>query len=158
MCPGAAQPFADRFVFVGDCGVTRFFKDGVGSAYRAAKAAAVTAVFQGISADDFRRHYWPVCRALSVDNTIAKLIFSVIGLIQKMRFSRRAVVRLVNEEQQKKDGQRHLSMVMWDMYTGSSPYREILLRTLHPGFWVPFLWELAVSLTIDRKPVTDIGD
>ena len=43
---GAVQPFADRLVFIGDCGVSRLYKDGIGAAYRTAKAAAVTAVFR----------------------------------------------------------------------------------------------------------------
>jgi flavin-dependent dehydrogenase len=147
---GAVQPFADRIVFLGDCGVTRFYKDGIGSAYRAAKAAATTAVFQGISAEDFGRHYGPICRRLSIDNVIGKLVFAVVRQIQKRRFARRAVVRMVSREQQKEGGDRRLSMVMWDMYTGGSPYGEILLRTLHPAFWVPFLADCAVSLVTPR--------
>jgi flavin-dependent dehydrogenase len=147
---GAVQPFGDRIVFVGDCGVTRFNKDGIGSAYRAAKAAATTAIFQGISAADFRRHYWPFCRALNTDNIIGNLVFAIVGLIQKMRFTRRAVLRTVTREQQREGGHRRMSMLMWDMYTGGAPYREIFLRTLHPGFWAPFLWDIVVSLTSHR--------
>lgn len=64
---GAVQPFGDRIVFVGDCGVTRLYKDGIGAAYRTAKSAAAAAVFQGISAQDFRRHYLPACRAIQGD-------------------------------------------------------------------------------------------
>jgi flavin-dependent dehydrogenase len=147
---GAVQPFTDRIVFLGDCGVTRFYKDGIGSAYRAAKAVATTALFQGISAEDFSRHYGPVCRRLSVDNLLGKLVFAVVRQIQRRRFARRAVVRMVSREQQREGGDRRLSMVMWDMYTGGSPYGEILLRTLHPAFWVPFLADCAVSLVGKR--------
>jgi len=35
---GAVEPFADRLVFIGDCGVARLYKDGIGSAYRTAEA------------------------------------------------------------------------------------------------------------------------
>ena len=143
---GAAQPFADRIVFIGDCGVTRFNKDGIGSAYRAAKVAATTAIFHGISEADFREHYGPFCRALSTDNIIGRLIFRIVGLIQKMRFARRAVWRMVVREQKMEGGTRHMSMLMWDMYTGGAPYREILLRCFHPGFWAPFVRDLVVSL------------
>lgn len=143
---GAVQPYGDRIVFIGDCGVTRFYKDGIGSAYRAAKAAAVTAIFEGVAASDFKRSYWPVCRALKVDNSIAKVVFAVVRQIQKRRFARRAVLSMVTREQGEQDRHQRLSMVMWDMYTGSSPYGEILLRTLHPGFWIRFLWELGVAL------------
>ena len=37
---GVDKPYADRTVFIGDSGVTRLYKDGLGAAYRAAKAAA----------------------------------------------------------------------------------------------------------------------
>jgi hypothetical protein len=154
---GAVQPFTDRIVFLGDCGVTRFYKDGIGSAYRAAKAVATTAVFQGISAEDFGRHYGPVCRGLSIDNLIGKLVFAVVRQIQKRRFARSAVVRMVSREQQKEGEHRRLSMVMWDMYTGGSPYGEILLRTLHPAFWISFLGDCAVSLATTRQPASRHG-
>jgi hypothetical protein len=36
----AAVPYGDRLVFIGDCGTTRRFKDGIGAAYRTAQAAA----------------------------------------------------------------------------------------------------------------------
>jgi flavin-dependent dehydrogenase len=147
---GATRPFADRVVFVGDCGVTRYYKDGIGSAYRAAKSAAVTAVFQGVSASDFEDHYWPVCRSLNYDNILAKVVFGVIGLIQKMTFARRAVLRTIRREQEQEGANRRLSMIMWDMYTGSAPYGSIFVRTLHPAFWVRFLMDLAVSLVSKR--------
>jgi flavin-dependent dehydrogenase len=147
---GAVQPFADRIVFVGDCGVARFNKDGIGSAYRTAKAAATTAIFQGISAADFSQHYWPVCRALRTDNIIGRVVFTIAHQIQRWRFTRRALLRVITREQRKGSDRQPMSMVMWDMFTGGAPYREIFLRTLHPAFWVPFLWDVIVSLISNR--------
>ncbi|MFC2029389.1 hypothetical protein ACFLWA_01525 [Chloroflexota bacterium] len=147
---GAEHPYGDRIVFIGDSGVTRFYKDGIGSAYRMAKAAASTVVFQGISAADFEQHYLPLCRAHKTDNAIAKLIFGIVHQIQRWHFTRRAVVRMITKEQNQSGGQQRLSAMMWDMYTGSSPYREILLRSMHPGFWAPFVWYCAVSLVTRR--------
>jgi flavin-dependent dehydrogenase len=95
---GSTQPFGDRIVFIGDCGVSRLYKDGIGAAYRSAKAAARTAIFQGISANDFRRYYLPFCRKMEFDNRIDNC-FSIIGQIKKMRFARRAVLRMVSREQ-----------------------------------------------------------
>jgi len=71
----AATPFLDRVVLVGDCGATRLYKDGIGAAYRTAKAAARTAVFNGVSARDFQKHYWPVYRSIAADNRFGGLIF-----------------------------------------------------------------------------------
>jgi hypothetical protein len=143
---GAFQPYADRFVFIGDIGTTRLYKDGIGAAYRTAKAAATTAVFQGVSAEDFRQYYWPACKSIETDNRIGKVIFLVTRLIQKLRFARRAVLRMTSDEQQKEGPQRRMSTVLWDMFTGSAPYRDIFMRTLHPAFWVRLLSNLATSL------------
>jgi hypothetical protein len=111
-------------------GVTRFYKDGIGSAYRAAKTEATTAVFRGISAEGLGHHYETVCRRPSVDNVIGKLVLASVRQIQKRRFARRAVVRTVSSEQKRDRSDRRLSMVMWNMYTGGTPNGEILLRTL----------------------------
>jgi flavin-dependent dehydrogenase len=142
----ASQPFGDRIVFIGDCGVARLYKDGIGSAYRTAKAAATTAIFRGVSAEDFRKHYWPACRAIETDNSIGKMMFAVVKLVQKSRFARSAVLRMILGEQAKEGHLRPMSIVQWDMYTGSSSYREILMRTLHPRFWLRFTWDVLVSL------------
>ncbi|MBI3950946.1 MAG: hypothetical protein HY314_10890 [Acidobacteria bacterium] len=149
---GAVQPFADRVVFIGDCGVTRLYKDGIGAAYRTAKAAAVTAIFEGISVEDFRRHYWPACRAISTDNTLGKMIFAVTRQIQKRRHDRLGVLRMVSSERQNEGGRRRMSMVLWDVFTGSAPYREVFLRTLHPAFFSRFVWEIIVGTVVRIWP------
>jgi hypothetical protein len=148
---GASQPFGDRLVFVGDCGVTRLYKDGIGAAYRTAKACATTAVFEGVSADSFRRYYWPVCRSINRDNAIGKLTFLVTRLIQKQSVARRAVVRMTAKEQSRPGDTRDMSRVLWDMFSGSAPYREILVRTLHPRFLSRLAWELLASAVGSRR-------
>ena len=141
---GAVQPFADRLVFVGDCGVTRLYKDGIGAAYRIAKAAARTAIFSGVSARDFRRHFQPTCTAIEKDNRIGKLVFAATALIQKLRFARRSVVGMVRSEQRKPVAPR-MSAALWNLFTGSAPYREILLRMCHPFFWSRLLLAIGVG-------------
>ncbi|MFC1996124.1 hypothetical protein ACFLXI_00775 [Chloroflexota bacterium] len=143
---GAVQPYADRIVFIGDCGVTRLYKDGIGAAYRTAKAAASTAIFQGVSAEDFEQYFMPICNGISRDNAIGKLNFMVTKLIQKLRFTRRALLRMTRLEQEKQGDERRMSMVLWDMFTGSAPYLEIFKRTIHPKFLGVFVWNLILSL------------
>jgi len=142
---GAPRPYADRLVFVGDCGVTRLYKDGIGAAYRTAKACASTAVFEGISAASFRRHYWPVCRSIRNDNAIGKLSFAITRQFQRRKFARRALLGMTSREQQGAYPTRDMSQVMWDMFTGSAPYREVVTRTLHPRFLARLSWEFVRS-------------
>ena len=142
---GSPRPFADRLVFIGDSGESRLYKDGIGGAYRTAKAACKTAVFEGVSAEDFRRHYLPVCRALHIDNQIGKVIFTATTLIQRLRFTRRGLLRMVANEQRSQAGARRMSGVLWDTFTGSAPYRDVFQRTLNPLFFGRFLGEIALG-------------
>ena len=151
---GAAQPFTDRMVFIGDCGVTRLYKDGIGAAYRTAKAAAVTAIFEGISAKDFHRRYWPVCRRIAMDNVIGKFIFAVSRLQQKQSHDRRGILRMVADEQKRANGHQRtsMSMFMWDLFTGSAPYTDIFQRTLNPFFWGRLIWAVIAGSVSELKP------
>lgn len=142
----ALHPFADRVVLIGDCGVTRLNKDGIGAAYRTAKAATKTAIFEGTSAEDFRKHYWPVCRAISHDNWFGKVIYAVLALIRKMQYPTRGVLRMAKKEQLKGGKERRMSMVLWDMFTGSASYRNVFFRTLHPYFLARFTMETIISI------------
>jgi len=155
---GSPQPFGDRIVFVGDSGVSRLYKDGIGAAYRSAKIAASTAVFQGISADDFKKQYMAFCHKMNADNQIGKFLFKVIGQIQKTHFARRAVLRMVSDEQQgKADAKRGMSMLMWDMLTGGASYKDILPRALHPVFLFQLLKNLILSSFINNENLEDAG-
>jgi flavin-dependent dehydrogenase len=142
----AKKPFAERVVFLGDCGVSRLYKDGIGAAYRTAKAAARSALFEGVSEEDFEKYFWPTCKSLKNDNAVGKLIFFIIGQLQKMKLTRRAILRMVSREQKKEGKNRRMSAVLWDMFTGSAPYREVFFRTLHPVFLINFMWSSALEL------------
>jgi flavin-dependent dehydrogenase len=143
---GPKQPFADRLVLIGDSGVTRLYKDGIGAAYRTAKSAASAAVFEGISADAFRKHYGPACTALARDNAIGKLMFAGTTVFKLSRISRRAMLRMTRKEQGKPQGSRHMSSMLWNMFTGSAPYREILIGALHPAFITGLIWNFAMGV------------
>jgi flavin-dependent dehydrogenase len=146
----ARHPFADRLLFVGDCGSTRLYKDGIGAAYRTAKAAAITAVFDGVSAQDFRRGFWPTCSRINWDNAVGKLVFAATRVIQSSRSLRRGVWRMVSQEQVSRHRKPRMSLALWDLFTGSAPYTEVLLGTLHPAFWARFLREIVAGARRSR--------
>jgi hypothetical protein len=141
----ARRPYADRVVFIGDSGVARLYKDGIGSAYRTAKAAANCVALHGLSADDFQEHYWPACRKIAFDNLLGRCVFGFCHLLQKLRFARRSVLRMTVIEQQSDGAAPHMSSVLWDVFTGSAPYREVLLRTLHPVFLGRLVWNVLAA-------------
>ncbi len=140
------KPYADRVVFIGDSGASRLYKDGIGAAYRTAKAAATTAIFHGVSEDAFSTHFRPACKRIENDNALGKLIFFVTREIQRRRMERRGVLRMVQKEQDGTLNHYRMSTVLWDTFTGSAPYRDILLRTFHPSFIGRFGWEIGAGL------------
>jgi flavin-dependent dehydrogenase len=129
---GVDKPYADRVVFIGDAGVTRLYKDGLGAAYRTAKAAARTAVFEGVSEEAFRRRYLPVCRSIQGDNRIGRLAFVLTRVAQKLRILRVAILAITRDEQAHGRAPR-MSGVLWDIFSGSAPYGDIFRRMFHPG-------------------------
>lgn len=142
----AAQPsFSDRLVMIGDSGSTRLFKDGIGAAYRTAKAAAKTAVFHGVGAENFERHYAPLCRKINMDNRVGKLVFSFAGLVQKARFARRGILHMTANEQKQAVNPRRMSNVLWDLFSGSESYTDVFRRTLHPAYVGSLLWNLVAG-------------
>lgn len=147
----AQQPFANRIVFIGDCGSTRLYKDGIGAAYRTAKSAAATAVLEGIAEQDFRRHYQPVCDAITRDNQIGKLVFAFTRLIQRSKLLRRGLCRMVTREQNAGGGPQRMSAILWNTFTGSARYREILFNALQPSFLFAFAWNILAANLSKRR-------
>jgi len=153
---GSQQPYGDRIVFIGDSGVSRLYKDGIGAAYRAAKIAAGTAIFHGISASAFKKYYLPFCQKMEKDNQVGKFVFKVAGLIQKGKVGQRAIINMISSEQAKAvTNEISMCMVLWDMLTGGAPYQDVLLRTLHPVFLTRLMWHILNSLFHRQDRNTD---
>jgi len=128
------KPYGDRIVLVGDSGVTRLYKDGIGAAFRTGKAAAETAVFQGVSEAAFNKTFWPTCRSITNDNAIGKVMFGTTGILKRLVFLRHVILGMTRREQMDLSRKPHMSALLWNMFTGSAPYTEIFLGALHPGF------------------------
>lgn len=145
------RPYGDRIVMVGDSGITRLYKDGIGASYRTAKAAASTAVFQGVSSEAFKKYYWPACKAIVNDNNIGKLMFAMNGLFKHSRITRSAMLRMAQREQDRAGAKPHMSSLLWNMFTGSAPYTEMFLGTFHPGFIGNLMVSIAASILPNRS-------
>ncbi len=140
------RPYGNRVVMIGDSGVTRLYKDGIGAAFRTGKAAATTAVFHGVAAEDFEKHFWPTCKSIASDNAIGKVMFATNAVMKNSRITRRAMLRMAQREQDKPTAKPHMSSLLWNMFTGSAPYWEMFRGTLHPGFISNLLFSLAAGM------------
>jgi flavin-dependent dehydrogenase len=140
------EPFGDRIALVGDCGVTRLYKDGIGAAYRVAKNLAQAVVAHGVSAKDLRAHFAPACAQLRRDNLLGNLCFLAVDIIKKLPFLRRAMLRMTAKEQCRPGHERLMSVILWDTFTGSAPYSEIFARAVNPVFLGRFAMEAVKAL------------
>jgi flavin-dependent dehydrogenase len=143
---GAKFAYDDRVVLVGDSASSKLYKNGIGAAYITGKAAANTAIFHGISASAFKKHYQPVCTGLDRDNSLGKFIFSVTTIIQKSAILKGGMLRLVIHEQNQIRQKRRMSSVLWDTFTGSATYSNIFLRVLHPSLLLNFFRFIFISM------------
>ncbi|MBA4409830.1 MAG: hypothetical protein Q8S54_03685 [Bacteroidota bacterium] len=142
----AENPYSDRVVLIGDSSSSKLYKNGIGAAYITGKAAATTVIFDGIAKEDFKKSFQPVCSKLDADNAIGKMIFLVTTIIQKSKFLKKGLFRMVVFEQSKEGSQRKMSSVLWDTFTGSASYQSILLRTLNPTVLVTLIWNIVISV------------
>ncbi len=147
----AHLPFDDRVVLVGDAASSKLYKNGIGAAYLTGRAAANTVIFEGISALNFKKSYYPVCRHLNQDNFAGKFIFFVTRIIQRSNILKKGLLQLVEKEQKKETRKRRMSAVLWDTFTGSAGYRNILARFLNPFILINFLWNIITSNLKKRK-------
>jgi flavin-dependent dehydrogenase len=152
---GPARPlFADRFVAVGDAGVTRLYKNGIGSAIQTAEQAARTAVLHGVSDAAFRRHYAPLCRAITRDNLAGRFLFSFSRVFRRYRWLTLPHLHSVVAERSMPPEQRHHSRFLWAMFTGAYPYRQLLGMALRPRIHLRLL---RGALTALRRPEVGVA-
>ncbi|MBF0370443.1 MAG: hypothetical protein HQL52_13400 [Magnetococcales bacterium] len=145
------KPYGDRVVMVGDCGVSRLYKDGIGAAYRLGKICAFTALTHGVSAQHFEKHYWPSCRDMAWDNRLGHLFFDVDRHLLGHDAIRTAILNVIRREQNSPDKEPLLGGALWDTFTGSASYRNILARAGHPSVVMQLLTETIKSFFTSPK-------
>jgi flavin-dependent dehydrogenase len=149
-------PFTDRFVVCGDAGSTRLFKDGIGAAYLMGKSVAITAVFHGVSADHFRKHYYPVYRSLIADNYFGRFLFGVTDMYKKFGVMTKAMLAVVRQEQADPDNPKWFSSILWNMFTGNERYKNIFFTAVNLPLHFSIWSELAKIVTRRRPCKTSV--
>jgi len=124
--------FADRMVVVGDSAVTRLYKNGIGSAFVTAGAAAHCAVQRGISAGAFRQGYRPACAAIAADNRYGRLLFAVWKLVRDTPALRSNWQHALQAEEGLSPERQVHRKLLWSMFTGDRSYAQI--------FWEAVRW------------------
>jgi len=141
----ARKPYADRFVMVGDASWSRYYKNGIGSAFFTARQAAWTAFCRGVSEEAFREHYERACRRQIVrDNRYGLAMFRANDLVSSSPFHM-AVLTRVASPGRTASVQETLHQVYWGMFTGNEPYRSLFWRALSPKVQVPLVFSAVLE-------------
>jgi flavin-dependent dehydrogenase len=129
----ARKPFADRLVIVGDASCSRYYKNGIESAFVTAKLAAESAFRSGISRLAFGRDYARKARRIVVrDNFYGRLLFQLYDMISRHELLAQTYYRVARSDRGDDSTVQLARQILWDAFTGNVPYRTILSRVLNP--------------------------
>ncbi len=143
------KAFTDRMVMCGDAGSTRLYKDGLGAAYLMGKAAAKTAVFQGIGERQFERGYYPAYKRIIRDNYYGSFLYAVIGIYRKVGLLTKAMLKVVEKEQGDGRNEKIMSSILWDMFTGNEKYKKIFSKSFKVRMHID-MWEGLLQSMVGR--------
>ncbi|MCK5430635.1 MAG: NAD(P)/FAD-dependent oxidoreductase [Anaerolineales bacterium] len=125
--------FGSRWVSVGDAAVTRLYKDGIGSAFFTTKSAMQTVLQQGISRRAFQKVYAPVCKGVQVDNRYGRLLFRLWSFTLRNPNLLRSWRNTIRMEAAQPADKRIHTRILWGMFTGDEPYRDLFWASLSPA-------------------------
>jgi len=124
------KPFTDRLIMIGDASFSRHYKNGIESAFITAQLAAESAFCTGISASSFSHSYYKKAKKLIVkDNTYGQLLFSINDMISSIPLLTQSHLFLAKRKTHK-GSSRKLRLILWNMFTGNIPYKDIFIISL----------------------------
>jgi len=128
----ARNAFTDRFVLIGDASCSRYYKNGIESAFWTAQWAAKTAFEYGISKAAFRQHYHKLARKRIIrDNFFGRIMFGIYWVVSKVSFLSKVFLH-VSTMSTDPETTKRLQANTWNMLTGQVPYQQIFRDFLHP--------------------------
>jgi NADH dehydrogenase len=141
----ARNYYSDRFVAIGDAAVSKLYQDGMNSAFLTARRAAHTAIFHGVSRQDFSRHYTPVFNDIKRDNLWGHTLFSMNHRAKNSRTFLLAQHRLTGIEQDDTRKPQPFTRAAWGMLTGSYDYGDLMRGMLRPFSTARLLGQLILE-------------
>jgi flavin-dependent dehydrogenase len=131
---GARRFFGNRLVFVGDASITRYYKNGIDSAFGTARYAVQAAFDHGLSSQTLRKSFSLfVKREFRRENAYARIVFGLNDFVAARRFWVRAHLYFVRERPRGRTAQT-LHYLTWTLFTGDARYKDIFWTGLRPRF------------------------
>jgi flavin-dependent dehydrogenase len=148
------KPFTHRMVMIGDASFSRHYKNGIESAFLTARLAAETAIFYGVHASSFKKHYFNQAKRLIIrDNTYGRLLFFINDIISSIPILTQSHLSLAKKHNKIGPPQK-IRQILWNMFTGNISYREIFKTSLDVSLYLSLLIKtLALSFSKLKKGV-----
>ncbi|MEW5815116.1 MAG: hypothetical protein AB1798_06930 [Spirochaetota bacterium] len=137
----AEKPFTNRLVIIGDASCSRYYKNGIESAFITARLAARAAFAWGISDSAFNTGYFKRVKKIIVkDNFYGRILFKINDLVSGSTFLSEVLIKALTNENRYSE-MKDIRDVLWNMYTGNIPYKRIFLKFINPALQ----WELTFT-------------
>ena len=142
----AKHPFTDRFVIIGDASFCRYYKNGIESAFVTAHLASEAAFERNLSGSSFRRGYFREAKKRIIsDNRYGRTLFKVYDMVSRSELLAEAHFQVLISSRRLRVAWFFRS-ILWDMFTGNVPYRDIFRRALNPFVQIAFVRSVIKTL------------
>lgn len=135
----ARKPFSDRIAIVGDAFISRYLKNGIESSHDTSRILAEAVTRNGVTLEALQRHFHRPCvERFRRDNIWGRVLFGIYEeVLRKGRLSDaylRSVARAADA------GDETQARILWSVFAGDAPYREIAREVFAPRSVVA-LWK-----------------
>ncbi len=128
----AKQPFTHRFVVTGSAGISRYFKNGIESAFITSQIAAKSIFELGVSKEALLKGYHkPINELIGSDNYYGRKIFALNNFVTSRRGISSGYLSLLRTSKDTHTVKRQLE-VLWNMFSGNKPYKVTIYDVLNP--------------------------
>jgi hypothetical protein len=112
-----------------------------------ARSAAETAIFHGVDAASFKEQYYKQAKKLIIhDNIYGRLLFFLNDKISSVPLLTQAHLSLAKKKNRLGSAEK-VRKILWNMFTGNIPYRDIFKISLSPKLLISLLSETIILLT-----------
>ncbi|MBF0432517.1 MAG: hypothetical protein HQK83_14630, partial [Fibrobacteria bacterium] len=128
----AQNAYDDRILLLGDAAYSKFYKNGIESAFITAEKAAQAVFKTGIDRTSLEKGYFSyVKQHIIEDNRYGRFLYFLNDVISRFSFFNMANMQIANSVQFHRSADI-LRNIFWIMFTGKSPYKEAWKQALNP--------------------------
>jgi flavin-dependent dehydrogenase len=129
-----------QFITVGDALASRYFKNGLGSAYFTAAAAARSLFSDDTDGKINRRYVSTVRKRFLVSNRSGRVLFAINDMVYKNSFLAAATIAYIERARMRGRSDSPLETLMWSLFTGDTSYSVLLARAFNPLLLARVIW------------------